>query len=619
MKRWTLLVFVLSVILAAMVSGGRCWAWCGDCAPGYGVWIEASLDGENWMASSYPELSITVCPGQTVYFRAFTIDDYDTDEHCNVVADGMEDYIWDTDLGNPPDFQDPEPTTWSRSEPGTYRVCVARDDQGTAAPNNCSDWDEGIDGQRLWEWCNLPDGPCECVTINVGPELASVVWEAMDSPLGDNENAGGGKRIYPCKQTPGDTVERRKVRVKATVSPAVAGATVYFRSFDVDDPSASTSPVDATDGGGPTGYDNRGSPQPGALSAASATTDASGVARVEFTVTMQPGDNFRAAASCRQGYLDSCLVADTTTVKHPADGELPTAGAKITEMLTVWRKLHLEVDSMGAVSGNTITGSITNVVNNGNGTSTVTTNQPLDDSANRFVPGTLTNGGHSFSVVSNTTGANFQVTVNNVGQTTPVQGSFTLVDDDGLKDGDDVPGPVTSLLAENFKPAYVTAVFDGGGNPANDQNDAPFNLNVSNEESQAQQSRQSSSAADFWTTHCLGAFQYRKDMDNDPDGEGCWQGVSSGKSALVFVEQNREYGQMAESYRGHILLHEVGHAFRLPDEYSCSPTPIEKYGESYDGIMYWVWKGVFVPQNLACIRSIDYPSKAWTAPTCPCP
>jgi hypothetical protein len=172
MKRQSLLLTAVIAILVLMGTAGRCFAWCGDCAPGYGVWIEASVDGVNWQTTGpngYPELCITVSPGQVVYFQAYTIDDYDTAENCSVVADSMDAVIWDADMGNPPDFQDPEPTTWSRSEPGTYRVCVAQDDGGTAAPNNCSDWDEGIDGQRLWEWCNLPDGPCECVTIIVDP------------------------------------------------------------------------------------------------------------------------------------------------------------------------------------------------------------------------------------------------------------------------------------------------------------------------------------------------------------------------------------------------------------------------------------------------------------------
>jgi hypothetical protein len=80
------------------------------------------------------------------------------------------------------------------------------------------------------------------------------------------------------------------------------------------------------------------------------------------------------------------------------DDTVTAADKKASPVLTVWRRLHVEVDSMGAVAGNTVTGQITNVVDNGNGTSTRTTNYDLGaDSVNRFVPGTFTDSaGNAF-------------------------------------------------------------------------------------------------------------------------------------------------------------------------------------------------------------------------------
>jgi len=114
--------------------------------------------------------------------------------------------------------------------------------------------------------------------------IVSVEWVAVNSPLDSNPNGGGDSRIYPGKQNPTDTVDRTKVSAKATISPAVAGQVVYFRMFDVDDPSANTMPIDDET----KGSDNRGSPSAGTLSATSALTNGNGEATVELTVTSRP-------------------------------------------------------------------------------------------------------------------------------------------------------------------------------------------------------------------------------------------------------------------------------------------------------------------------------------------
>jgi len=74
----------------------------------------------------------------------------------------------------------------------------------------------------------------------------------------------------------------------------------------LDDPSANSPPVDPT---GNAGNDSNETPQAGTFNAIepcmsdqngiSCLTDASGVATIEFTTTMQPGDNFAVAASTR--------------------------------------------------------------------------------------------------------------------------------------------------------------------------------------------------------------------------------------------------------------------------------------------------------------------------------
>jgi hypothetical protein len=90
----------------------------------------------------------------------------------------------------------------------------------------------------------------------------------------------------------------------------------------------------------------------GTLSELYADTDALGQASVYFTVTKQPGDNFAVAVSTDQSYING-LTVDGRALRDSLGVALPTAQAKRTDMLTVWRRVHFEVDSMDTVKGST--------------------------------------------------------------------------------------------------------------------------------------------------------------------------------------------------------------------------------------------------------------------------
>jgi hypothetical protein len=130
--------------------------------------------------------------------------------------------------------------------------------------------------------------------------VQSVDWVALSSPLDENPGNGAqgttiGLRIFPDKTDFNENVNRRRVLIRASVVPAIAGVTVHFAAVDVDDPSAFVDPVDLETLLGKEIPDNRG---PGTLLNGSAITDANGIALVEFDVSLQAGDNWRAAASC---------------------------------------------------------------------------------------------------------------------------------------------------------------------------------------------------------------------------------------------------------------------------------------------------------------------------------
>jgi hypothetical protein len=106
-----------------------------------------------------------------------------------------------------------------------------------------------------------------------------------------------------------------------------------------------------------------------------ALTDASGVASNYFRVTMQPGDNFRVVASCDPNFGSQYQADINSTTGGIVDTNgNPIASGYVTEMLTVWRRLHVEVDSMGTVTNNIVSANVVSI----SGSSSVATGLALD-------------------------------------------------------------------------------------------------------------------------------------------------------------------------------------------------------------------------------------------------
>jgi hypothetical protein len=343
----------------------------------------------------------------------------------------------------------------------------------------------------------------QCLTTPDTPRISSVVYEQIltdDLPIDTNPNTGGGKRIFPDKKVPGETnLDRRKISVKAQYYQATAGIRIYFRNFDVDDPSASAGPIDTNDTGGINGgNDNNGKvnnsssgelsipvanpPNPydcqtftnGTVSGLSCLTDANGVAKVDFTITQQPGDNFAVVAGTGEDYTlnlvpaaDGINLKDTNNVVTPVTAATngcttSSVNACRADMLTVWRRVHLEVDSMGNVGATnnatgTINGSFTVPRSSGltpGGPVTVNLNTTLE--LDRFDFGRLVVGSDSLLVVSNTTTSVTVVNATNRNITLSNTASFTLYDDDDYNADD------TIITAGQLNPA--TYHVDGDNN-----------------------------------------------------------------------------------------------------------------------------------------------------------
>jgi hypothetical protein len=442
--------------------------------------------------------------------------------------------------------------------------------------------------------CGNPNSPpCPEPT----PQVVSVIFEQINSPIDGNPNMGNGRRIFPDKESPTDAMNRKIVKVTATLSSTTgqANVKVTFKTFDVDDPSTSL----VIDPNGDSGDDNNGSPKRGTLSnnindvgtsdTITVGPDENGVSVAYLTVTMQPGDNFAVAASIDATYLNNVSV-EGTGLKHITDGTLPTAKAKRTEMLTVWRRLHIEVDSMGAVTGNKVEGTLTETKKIGIGNQTI--NLSVNDlEVNRFENGNLVilHGTPAsvfktlrvrasnynleepppFPVIDYANTSNSVTILNNtnVFSISP-NDSFILYDDDdinndGVTDGDendDVPEPDLGILTSDdvrcdntfntnncnmFLPAYIRPMKDLSGNG---ETITYINANaakITNIRETFFQNRPYEASIDFWTIYLLGAYQYRTDLDSDSDFEDAIAGITDGiapndgEGSVVFAELTR--------------------------------------------------------------------------------
>ena len=457
-----------------------------------------------------------------------------------------------------------------------------------------------------------PDGSCSTNACLITPsaKIESVTYGQVDTtdlPIDANPNAGGGLRIFPDDKVPDDPVDRRKIRVKAQYNRAVSGVRVYFRSFDVDDPSADVVPIDGNDAPGSKSWnDNNGTvngnnetragvfsvpvsnpPNPngcqpftsGTVSGFSCLTDATGAAIVDFTVTMQPGDNFTVAASPDQAYIrDLVLATDGINLIDAGGVQIPvttsesntcmssSVAACRADMLTVWRRIHLEVDSMGNVgTANKVEGTITEV---GLATDpacnppappdqstgppcyptvvafevTAADGQPLE--YGRFQNGRIVVGKRSFNVFGNFPDTVFLKGTPPVARKIPVGSSFTLYDDDdydnddNLVDGDSNE-PITEL-PDSFKylsaadgnypdgkpknvyaAAYIQPEYDWARTIRNyNQVDVPFSLNVAdaglNTIIAANRNSGNDERSEFWIAYFL--ISYQGDIREDADG-----------------------------------------------------------------------------------------------------
>ncbi len=231
-------------------------------------------------------------------------------------------------------------------------------------------------GLKELSWEGYENSRDDSARLDADPQhpinIASAAGDAAGAPPPDPE-ADRPVRVFPGKRYVGgaptaDARDELMLRITMAASPPRA-VSLFLRSFDVDDPSANDDEVDDET----TPYDNRGGFDGG--SSGRFTSNDSEMLElrvnraehaVDFRVTRQPGDNFRVVGFGDRDFVerlenddtklgdrweDGARIVDPDVLASgasPEDAEVREVNHFVSDTLTVWRFLHVELDSMRA-------------------------------------------------------------------------------------------------------------------------------------------------------------------------------------------------------------------------------------------------------------------------------
>lgn len=460
------------------------------------------------------------------------------------------------------------------------------------------------------------------VSVNIA--TGEVKFEAIAgyAALSANKNGGTGAwmpgkgvRIFPDALNNTDTQSRNHLYVKA----GLAGATgnVTLKIIDVDDPSPSATDldpdynhlVDPNDSTGEQGNDNTGDIGGGrsavfvsnGATELTCTLGSDGIARIngqlpQLKVSMRPGDNYRVAVVQLPSDLGVLQVTNASASGYvKPSAALPKQFKGLCSgLLTVWRKIHVEQDTMSAipVTGTEVnfeTGEIDSITHLADGTFKLNLNVDLPGGQNRFQSGILNVEGALFNVVSNNNntfvGDDLIVDDDSSGTMAAWAASQTIGQSFLIEDDDDrnipsfaiLPIPniekfITPYVLDKFAPAFI----EPNDTQPNLNNTLNFKLNLTPPYNLAPDLVDRS---DFWAIRLVAAYQalITEDLDPNPGTVGVDDqyitGEYNGEEAFIFLEtlrdEQRGFMQTPPTAIGNTrfmlarnanVAHEIGHA-----------------------------------------------------------
>ncbi len=193
-----------------------------------------------------------------------------------------------------------------------------------------------------------------------------------DNLIHDNsEDMGGGWRFFGGRNSSTGPIHEN-VYIRVMVQPNVSDIPVYLKLLDADDPTDHDGPIDSELEYAAIKITDNIEDIPWETEEVITFAALAGPAFADhcWTTTLNPGDNFRVAAAVRPHLLDR-----TKPIHYVPDGQeaqgraffdrndndqreadepiipVPSGtGARLglSELLTIWRKVYVEVDSMGA-------------------------------------------------------------------------------------------------------------------------------------------------------------------------------------------------------------------------------------------------------------------------------
>lgn len=442
--------------------------------------------------------------------------------------------------------------------------------------------------------------------VNLSLLPIEIKWEAISGNVDDNPdpwtNQTNGKRIIVgATEADHNGDMHRELNVRVSI-PGHANQPVYLKVFDVDDPSQ-VSDDQVLDPNGAAGDDNMhavglgdnwGHFIPQAAKKITVNLDSSGEATVQFKVNQQPGNNYRVAVAIKDADLNMLQVSSPggqgfVTANHNAVSGFSGA---ITPMLTVWRTLYIETDSMAAPTTPRDSPDRVDAVGDhwgwdpymGQNRAQLFLAGSLPEGNNFYQRGRLKAGGAEYKIIES--GSN-SVTLSGSMQSFPSGfiGPVEIFDDDDR----DLPGPPlpkTGLITQGLKDIYKRAYIDVRERTQNPNKTIPFKLYTSvvyplladSSLNDAIDTDGDDTGA-FWNHYVIASYQPHKSKANDPSGavtEGATMPTGYGpRYSVIFVETIRDAEAGISDLNigrfntrlDEIVAHEIGHVPNDPGSF----------------------------------------------------